>query len=101
MAESGQLLGKLRQNSLPGLEQDDLDLLRLHVAVAPGRLPDKGVYLRRHLDAGVAAPRYNEGQQLAPLFRIALNLRPLQNADKVVAQEEGVSQGLEGAYSPG
>ncbi len=78
------------------VQQHHADLRRVDLRVAARHAADEVVELGHYLDAGKAAARHDEGEQLAAQLRVVLlDRRLFEGVDDVVAQGERVAEVLE------
>src|SRR5439155_26981982 len=68
---------------------------RRHVGVEAGALFEQVGDLPGHLDTAGPPADHDHAQQLTPAVRVRLDLGLLQQADQVVAQDQGVAHGFE------
>src|SRR5581483_3620512 len=85
---------QLRQDPLAAVEQRHADVLPRHVRIESGALFEQVRDLPGDLDAAKTPADHDDGQELPPPVRVRLDLGFLQQADQVVAEDEGVAHGL-------
>ena len=84
-------------NLMLGFNQDDSDGGRVNrLIVFPHVFLDEVPQLRHHLDAGIAGPAHDEGEESFLLLRVLFRTGLLEGPDDVIFNEHTIVQGLQG-----